>query len=62
MKVSIAMFLVVALVGCASNQGGSGILPDCDQASAEQQAPGKCINRPVPPSEKTGGSPEAAPT
>lgn len=34
------------LAGCAGNSAPQSMLPDCDQASVEQQAQGQCIERP----------------
>jgi hypothetical protein len=55
MKASIAAVLMIGLMGCSNTDRSrsAGILSDCDQATAEQQAPGKCMVRPVLRDEKT---------
>ena len=52
-RVSVAVLTLAVPAACSTSERGPGILPDCDQATVEQQAAGQCMNRPVPPEEKT---------
>jgi hypothetical protein len=45
-----AAILALALTGCAAERGRTTqMFPDCTQATAEEQASGKCMRRPEIP-------------
>lgn len=47
MRSAISVILALALSGCAAEGGRTTqMFPDCTQASAEEQASGKCMRRP----------------
>jgi hypothetical protein len=44
---ALLILLTVAVAGCSTNRGRTTqMFPDCTQATAEEQAQGKCMHRP----------------
>ena len=46
-SLALLILLVATVSSCSTNRGRTTqMFPDCTQASAEQQAQGKCMRRP----------------
>ena len=49
-KAALPLLVAAILAGCSGERGRTTqMVPDCTQASAEQQRAGKCVYRPDPP-------------